>query len=60
MATVTPTTAVLGSHHQGRWYQHLYVQVLTAILLGVLLNYLDVATGMIRLSRPAEAAAWLS
>ena len=36
MATVTPTTAVLGSHHQGRWYQHLYVQVLTAIVLGVL------------------------
>ncbi|MFL5189505.1 MAG: cation:dicarboxylate symporter family transporter, partial [Microvirga sp.] len=39
MATVTPTTAVLGSHHQGRWYQHLYVQVLTAILLGVLLGH---------------------
>jgi uncharacterized protein len=30
------------------------------ILLGVLLNYLDVATGMIRLSRPAGAAACLS
>src|SRR3954463_10612237 len=39
MATVTPTTAVLGSHHQGRWYQHLYVQVLTAIVLGVLLGH---------------------
>jgi L-cystine uptake protein TcyP (sodium:dicarboxylate symporter family) len=39
MATVTPTTAVLGSHHHGRWYQHLYVQVLTAIVLGVLLGH---------------------
>src|SRR3954454_7721954 len=39
MATVTPTTADLGSHHQGRWYQHLYIQVLTAILIGVLLGH---------------------
>ena len=39
MATVTPTTAALGSHHQGRWYQHLYVQVLAAILIGVLLGH---------------------
>ena len=30
------------------------------ILLGVLLNYFAVATGMIRLSRPAGAAACLS
>ena len=39
MATATPTAAVLGSHHQGRWYQHLYVQVLAAILIGVLLGH---------------------
>ena len=39
MATVTPTTAVLESHHKGRWYQHLYVQVLAAILIGVLLGH---------------------
>ena len=39
MAPATPTTAVLDSHHQGRWYQHLYVQVLTAIVIGVLLGH---------------------
>ena len=45
MATATPTTAALGSHHQGRWYQHLYVQVLTAILIGVLLGHFYPAVG---------------
>ena len=45
MATVTPTTAVLDTHHKGRWYQHLYVQVLTAILLGVLLGHFYPAVG---------------
>src|SRR5918998_4751676 len=39
MATATPTSSVLASHHKGRWYQHLYVQVLTAILIGVLLGH---------------------
>ena len=45
MATTTPTTAVLESHHKGRWYQHLYVQVLTAILIGVLLGHFYPAVG---------------
>jgi aerobic C4-dicarboxylate transport protein len=35
MATMTATTA----HHPGKWYQHLYVQVLSAIVLGVLLGH---------------------
>jgi aerobic C4-dicarboxylate transport protein len=39
MTTVTPKAAALGSHQQGRWYRHLYVQVLTAILLGALLGH---------------------
>ena len=39
MTTVTPTAAALSSHQQGRWYRHLYVQVLTAILLGVVLGH---------------------
>jgi aerobic C4-dicarboxylate transport protein len=39
MTTVTPTTAASRSAHQGRWHQHLYVQVLGAILLGVLLGH---------------------
>jgi aerobic C4-dicarboxylate transport protein len=45
MATVAPTTAALGSHHQGRWYQHLYVQVLAAIVLGILLGHFYPALG---------------
>src|SRR3712207_2830155 len=45
MATATPTTAVLESHHKGRWYQHLYVQVLAAILIGVLLGHFYPAVG---------------
>src|ERR671916_23676 len=45
MATATPTTSVLASHHQGRWYQHLYVQVLAAILIGVLLGHFYPAIG---------------
>jgi len=39
MTTATPTTAASRPAHQGRWYQHLYVQVLGAILLGVLLGH---------------------
>ncbi|MBQ0822616.1 dicarboxylate/amino acid:cation symporter [Microvirga sp. HBU67558] len=39
METVTPTVTALATHHQGRWYQHLYVQVLGAILAGVLLGH---------------------
>src|SRR5829696_182905 len=39
MSTVTPTAVVLESHQKGRWYQHLYVQVLPAILIGVLLAH---------------------
>src|SRR5918911_337033 len=35
MAMATTTTAA----HPGKWYQHLYVQVLTAIALGVLLGH---------------------
>src|SRR4029453_16923077 len=45
MGTVTPTTAVLESHHKGRWYQHLYVQVLTAIVIGVLLGHFYPSVG---------------
>ena len=45
MASVTPTTAALASHHQGKWYQHLYVQVLTAIFLGVLLGHFYPSAG---------------
>src|ERR671916_759119 len=45
MATATPTSSVLASHHQGRWYQHLYVQVLAAILIGVLLGHFYPAIG---------------
>jgi aerobic C4-dicarboxylate transport protein len=47
MATVstTATTAALGSHHQGKWYQHLYVQVLAAILFGVLLGHFYPSVG---------------
>lgn len=35
MATLTTTAG----HHAGKWYQHLYVQVLSAIVLGVLLGH---------------------
>src|SRR5215203_1551144 len=35
MATATTAT----SAHPGKWYQHLYVQVLAAIVLGVLLGH---------------------
>jgi aerobic C4-dicarboxylate transport protein len=35
MATATATAG----HHASKWYQHLYVQVLTAIVLGVLLGH---------------------
>src|SRR5918998_6012643 len=45
MATATPTSSVLASHHQGRWYQHLYVQVLAAILIGVLLGHFYPSAG---------------
>jgi hypothetical protein len=39
METVPPTTASLTPRHHGRWYKHLYVQALGAILLGVLLGH---------------------
>ena len=29
----------------GRWYSHLYIQVLTAIILGVLIGHFAPATG---------------
>src|SRR5829696_4271953 len=35
MATATATAG----HHSGKWYRHLYVQVLSAIVLGVLLGH---------------------
>ena len=35
MATATATAG----HHSGKWYRHLYAQVLTAIVLGVLLGH---------------------
>ena len=35
MATATATAG----HHSGKWYRHLYVQVLSAIILGVLLGH---------------------
>jgi aerobic C4-dicarboxylate transport protein len=41
MATMTATAA----HHPGKWYQHLYVQVLSAIVLGVLLGHFYPALG---------------
>jgi aerobic C4-dicarboxylate transport protein len=36
MATAAATT---GGHHSGKWYQHLYVQVLVAITAGILLGH---------------------
>src|SRR5215212_5167367 len=45
MSTVTPTAAVLESHQKGKWYQHLYVQVLTAIVIGVLLGHFYPSVG---------------
>jgi aerobic C4-dicarboxylate transport protein len=36
MATTAATT---GGHHSGKWYQHLYVQVLAAITAGILLGH---------------------
>jgi len=36
MATAAATT---GGHHSGKWYQHLYVQVLAAITAGILLGH---------------------
>src|SRR4051794_5909666 len=45
MATATQTAAALGAHHRGKWYQHLYVQVLTAILIGVLLGHFYPSVG---------------
>jgi aerobic C4-dicarboxylate transport protein len=39
MAIATPTTTPQAIAHRGRWYQHLYVQVLIAILIGVLLGH---------------------
>src|SRR5919112_2842186 len=43
MATVTTVAGT--AHHAGKWYQHLYVQVLTAIALGVLLGHFYPSTG---------------
>ena len=31
--------AMTGGHHSGKWYQHLYVQVLAAITAGILLGH---------------------
>ena len=39
------TIASAASGHHGKWYQHLYVQVLTAILIGVLLGHFYPALG---------------
>ena len=36
MATAAATT---GGHHSGKWYQHLYMQVLAAITAGILLGH---------------------
>src|SRR5215203_3122155 len=33
------TATAAAGHHSGKWYRHLYVQVLTAIVLGVLLGH---------------------
>ncbi|MFL5005371.1 MAG: cation:dicarboxylate symporter family transporter, partial [Microvirga sp.] len=41
MATATATAG----HHSGKWYRHLYAQVLTAIVLGVLLGHFYPALG---------------
>src|SRR3954464_7391533 len=41
MATATATAG----HHSGKWYRHLYVQVLTAILIGVLLGHFYPSVG---------------
>ena len=32
-------------HHSGKWYQHLYIQVLTAIVVGVLLGHFYPSVG---------------
>src|SRR4051794_27428341 len=39
MATAASTPAGASAAHHGKWYQHLYVQVLAAILVGVLLGH---------------------
>ena len=41
---MTSPTATAG-HHSGKWYQHLYVQVLTAIVVGVLLGHFYPSVG---------------
>jgi aerobic C4-dicarboxylate transport protein len=33
------TATAAAGHHSGKWYRHLYVQVLSAIILGVLLGH---------------------
>jgi aerobic C4-dicarboxylate transport protein len=44
MATATTTATAVAGHH-GPWYRHLYVQVLTAIAIGVLLGHFFPSTG---------------
>src|SRR5512134_2277800 len=39
MATPAATTGVSAHHHHRPWYRHLYVQVLCAIVLGILLGH---------------------
>src|SRR5690349_10345732 len=45
MATATSTPAGASAAHHGKWYQHLYVQVLAAILVGVLLGHFYPSVG---------------
>src|SRR3954462_8374132 len=45
MATATSTPAGAPAAHHGKWYQHLYAQVLAAILVGVLLGHFYPALG---------------
>ena len=41
---MTSQTTTAG-HHSGKWYQHLYIQVLTAIVVGVLLGHFYPSVG---------------
>src|SRR4051794_3749684 len=45
MATAPSTPAGASAVHHGKWYQHLYAQVLAAILVGVLLGHFYPAIG---------------
>jgi aerobic C4-dicarboxylate transport protein len=45
MLKAAATSVARNSHHQGHWYRHLYLQVLAAILIGVILGHFYPSTG---------------